>query len=151
MKCSNKFDAKYKIIIILLISILGATLSGCLNPLQQVPVLKINITFVERQGVVQADNYTITQGSVSYIDRPRKTQADSFPAIVARETLVKDNTTIIGPWEALSYKGSGSYSFNIGFRDNYYPVSGNPIHVSIIVVDKTGERIGYVVKDMVWQ
>jgi hypothetical protein len=162
MKLINmKFDNKIKMSIILsMFIILFLTfISGCINPMKQVPVMKINITFAEKEGIVETVAHSFTQGNVSYIDRPRKTQADSFPAILGRETLVKNNTgdhtnpggTIIGPWETLPYKGSSSYSFNIGFNEGNYPESGDTVHISIIVVDNTGQRIGYFIEDTIWE
>jgi hypothetical protein len=149
-----------KIIILLIFSILITTfLSGCINPMRQVPVMKINITYTEKEGIVGADAHSFTQDNISYIDRPRRTQAESFPAILGRTTIVKKiasdnvrfNGTIVGPWETLPYKGNGSYSFYIGFDEGNYPESGDTIHISIIVVDKTGQRIGYVVEDTTWK
>jgi hypothetical protein len=131
--------------------LLSMFISGCVNPLQEVPVIKIDISFVEKQGIVEAVNYRFTQENVSYFNRPLRVQADSFPAISARVSITKDNATTIGPWEIIPYKGSGNYSLNIGFRDNYRPVRGDPMHISIMVVDKTGQRIGYVIKNIVWQ
>lgn len=139
--------------ILFLLMISGVIISGCINPLVQVPVIKIDITLVENQsaGIVDAVKYTFTQGNVSYIDRPKKTQADSFPAIAARETLVRGKEVIVGPWEMTNYTGSGDYSINIGFRDNYYPVSGDNLHITIMVVDKIGTKIGYVVDNIKWK
>lgn len=141
------------VILLLMTSILIATLiSGCINPMKQVPVLRVNITYTERQGIVDADRYSFTQDNVSYIDRPKKIQADSFPAIIGRITMVTtDKNVVIGPWETLPYKGNGNYSFNLGFHDGNFPERGNAIHISIIVVDKSGQRIGYVVEDTKWK
>ncbi len=126
-------------------------ISGCIaNPAKDVPVVQVNITFVEKQGIVEAENCTITEGTVKYIARPRRTVAESFPAIAARTTLMKGKNSSIGPWEALPYKGSGTYSFNLGFHENHYPVSNDTVHISIMVVDEKGERIGYVTKNIVW-
>lgn len=149
-----------KIVILLISSILITTfLSGCVNPLKEVPVMKVNITYTERQGIVEADSHSFTQGNVSYIDRPKRTQAESFPAVIGRATIVKKitndnakfNGTFIGPWEALSYKGNGSYSFNVGFSDGSYPESGDIVHISVMVVDSSGQRIGYLTEDSTWK
>lgn len=149
-----------KIIALLIFSILITTfLSGCINPMRQVPVMKINITYTEREGIVEADAHSFTQDNVSYLDRPKRTQAESFPAIIGRATTVKKiasdnaafNGTTVGPWEALPYKGNGSYSFYVGFTDGNYPESGDTIHISVMVVDKTGQRIGYIVEDTTWK
>ena len=126
--------------------------SGCLgNPTKQVPVVHVNITFVEIQGFAEVENYKITQDTVNYLGRPKTTQAESFPAITARTMIVKDKNSVIGPWETLSYKGNGTYSFNIGFKEDNYPVPEDKIHISIMVVDKKGERIGYFIEDMIWE
>ncbi len=122
--------------------------SGCI---ENVPVIKANIAFVEKEGIVEAENYTLTPGNVSYFNRPRNVQAGSFPAIAARATFLEGNDSMIGPWEALSYNGSGTYSFNIGFDEKRYPKVNDKIHISIMVVDKDGERIGYMIKDITWK
>lgn len=144
---------KFKIYTIFLsILLIFATFtSGCLNTFQDVPVIKINIVFAEKQGIVEAEGYTFTQDNVSYVNRPKRVQAQSFPAISARVTTVRDNKTIIGPWEVIPYTGSSNYSLNIGFGENYHPMRGDPMHISIIVIDKDGQRIGYVIKDILWQ
>ncbi|MBU4220575.1 MAG: hypothetical protein KKA10_02965 [Euryarchaeota archaeon] len=126
-------------------------ISGCINPAGQVPIVKVNITFIEKEGIAEAENYTITQGTVRYIARPRSTMAESFPAIAARATIMKGKNSSIGPWEALPYKGSGAYSFNLGFHDDHYPAPNNLVHISIMVVDKEGERIGYVTENIIWK
>ena len=140
-------DIKILLILFLLSIVM---ISGCLNR-QEIPVIKVNIFLVERESIVEADNLILTQENVSYYDRPQKTQADSFPAIGARITINKGKSSIIGPWEMVSYKGGGNYSFNIGFGENYYPTIGESLHISIIIVDKDGERIGYIVKDIIWK
>ena len=140
-----------KISIILLI-LLGAMFTGCVsNPIKEVPVVKVNITYQEKNGIVEAMNYTITQGKVAYIDRPRMTQAKSFPAIGARITIMKGKNSTIGPWEMVTYTGNGTYSFNIGFDETRYPSNNDTVHISIIVVDTKGERIGYVVDNIIWK
>ena len=149
-----------KVMILLLFSILISTfISGCINPMEKVPVMKINITFTERQGIVESDSYSFTQDSVSYLNRPQRTQAQSFPAVIGRATVVKKvikadakfNGTVIGPWETVTYKGNGSYSFYVGFYDGGYPESGDTVHVSVMVVDSTGQRIGYITADTTWK
>jgi hypothetical protein len=136
----------------MILLILTVIFSGCINnPARQVPVVKVNITFVENQGIVVAQNYTLTQGTVAYLNRPRNTQAESFPAIASRTMIAKGANSTIGPWEMVTYTGNGIYSFNIGFQDDHYPVSGDIVHISIIVVDKAGTRIGYVVENIVWK
>jgi|SRR3972149_459077 len=146
---------------ILMISIILFTifLNGCVNPAKDVPIIKVNVTYSEREGIVEADTYSFVQDNVSYINRPKKTVADSFPAIIGRATInkkiIKDNEkvneTIIGPWEAVTYKGDGSYSFDLGFHEGNYPEPGDQVHISIIVVDNKGERIGYIVADTIWK
>jgi len=137
-----------KNILLLLILIIG---TGCVNPIKEVPVIKVNISLVEREGIVDIFSEKFTQDNVSYINRPKNTQADSFPAIATRTMITKGNDSIIGQWEMVQYTGSGNYSFNIGFHENHYPVRGDKIHISVIVVDKNGERIGYLVKDIKWK
>ncbi len=141
--------------IIVLLFLLGIIVSGCIdNPIKQVPVVKVNITFVETNGKVFAENYTLTQGMVDYAGRPRNTRAESFPAIAARTMVVRNNTNAStegnGPWEAVLFKGNGTYKFNIGYNENYYPNPGDLVHVSIMVVNATGKRVGYVVDNMIW-
>lgn len=126
-------------------------ISGCINPAGQVPIVNVNITFIEKEGIAEAENYTFTQGTVKYIARPRSTAAESFPAIAARTTIMKGKNSSIGPWETLPYKGSGTYSFNLGFHENHYPACNDFVHISIMVVDKKGERIGYVTENIVWK
>ncbi len=124
-------------------------MSGCINT--NVPVIKVDITFVEKEGIVEAKNYTLTPANVSYIARPKKNYAESFPAIAGRATIFNGKDTIIGPWETLPYKGSDIYKFNIGFDEGRYPKTNNKVHVTIMVVDKNGDRIGYVVDDIKWK
>jgi hypothetical protein len=149
-----------KIMILLVFSILIPTsLSGCINPMGVVPVMKIDINYTERQGIAESDSHSFTQDNVSYIDRPKRTQAQSFPAIIGRATVIKKvidnnakfNGTVIGPWEALPYKGNGSYSFYVGFYDGGYPESGDTVHISVMVVDNAGQRIGYITEDEIWK
>lgn len=113
-------------------------------------MVKVNITFVEMQDIVVAENYTLTQGSVRYINRPRSTQS-AFPAIAARTMISKGENSSIGPWVVLPYNGAGIYSFNIGFKEGDYPMPNDIIHISIYVLDKEGERIGAVVDNIVWR
>lgn len=139
-------------LILVLFFIAGMIISGCIgNPAKQVPVVHVNITFMEKQGFAEVENHKITRDTVNYLARPRTTQAQSFPAITARTMIVKDKNSIIGPWETLPYKGNGTYSFNIGFRDDNYPLPDDKVHISIMVVDKKGERIGYFIEDMIWK
>lgn len=135
--------------IILLIFVVSILMSGCINP--DVPVIKVDITFVEKEGIVEEKNYTLTPANVSYIARPKKNYADSFPAIAGRSTIFDGKDTVIGPWETLSYKGSGVYKFNIGFDERRYPKINDMVHVTIMVVDKNGDRIGYVVENIKWK
>ncbi len=139
-----------KIIIVLLI-LSGIIISGCIaNPLRQVPVVKVNITFAEdKQGIAQVVNYTLTQGTVNYLSRPRQTVADSFPAIGSRMIIPKYSS--IGPWEMVPYKGSGTYSYNIGFDEKHYPVTNDTVHVSIIVVNANAGRIGNLEEIIKWK
>lgn len=120
------------------------------NTNKDIPVIKVDAVFIEKDNIVEIENITLVPGNVSYIDRPRKTQADSFPAIAARVTSLKGNDSVIGPWETVGYNGTGKYSFNIGFDEKYHPKVSDMLHVSIMVVDKTGQRIGYFIKDIVW-
>lgn len=152
-KTNNKTKNRFLLIFISFIissTIISIMISGCIGA-KDVPIIKVNATLVERDGIVEAENIIFTQENVSYLNRPQKTHADSFPAIGARTTILKGKDSIIGPWEMVSYKGSGNYSFNIGFRENYYPTQNESIHISIMIVDKKGERIGYIIKDIVWK
>lgn len=135
--------------IILLTFVISIMISGCINA--DVPIIKVNMTFVEKEGIVEADHYTLTPENISYIARPKKNYADSFPAIAGRTTIFDSKDTIIGPWETLPYKGSGTYTFNIGFDERRYPKINDMVHVTIMVVDKNGDRIGYVVEDIKWR
>ena len=138
--------------LIIILLFLGIIISGCVeNPTKEVPVVKVNITFEEKNGIVEAESYKLPPGTVSYLSRPRTTQADKFPAIGARTTILKGENSTIGPWEMVPYKGNGTYSFNIGFEENHYPVPNDTIHVSIMVVDKNGGRIGYVIENIKWK
>lgn len=144
---------KIKSIILLLSSVLLLSsilpLSGCLgNPMKNVPVIDINITFVEDKGIVDATDYEFKQGEVNYFSRPMKEQAE-FPAISARAMIVRGSNSSIGPWEMLPYSGPGTYSLKVGFEE--YPVPEDIIHISIYVVDKDGERIGVITDNLVWK
>ncbi len=131
--------------------------SGCIeNPTRQVPVVKVNITFVEKQGIVEAENYTLTQETVSFLSRPRRIQSESLPSISARTMILKGKNITVGPWENVPYKGAGTYSFNIGFDEKHYPVPDDTVSVSIMLWDKNkttgkGERIGSVVDNIIWR
>lgn len=131
--------------IMLLTILISIGISGCIG-YGSVPVIKANITFVDNQssGLVDAVHYSFTEENVSYIDRPKKTQADSFPAIAGRVITGKGNSSAIGPWEMVSYNGAGDYSFNIGYPEKYHPASGDPLHVTVMVIGKTGHNIGYI-------
>lgn len=136
-------------ILVLLFLLIFILVSGCINT--EVPVIKVEITLTEREGIVEADNYTLTPENVSYIARPKRNYAESFPAIAGRATVFHGKDTIIGPWETLPYKGNGVYTFNIGLDERGYPKVNDMVHVSIMVVDKNGDRIGYVVDDIKWR
>jgi len=130
----------------------GILISGCIaNLAKQVPVVNVNITFVEEHGIVETKDYKLIQRTVNYLSRPRTTQAESFPAITARTMIVKGINSTIGPWETLPYKGNGTYSFNLGFKEDNHPGINDTVHVSIMVVDTKGERIGYFVQNMIWK
>lgn len=139
-------------LILALFFLSGIIISGCIgNPTKEVPVVHVNITLVEKNGNVEVENYKLTQGMVNYLSRPKATQAESFPAITARTMIVKGMNSTIGPWETLPYKGNGTYSFNIGFKEDNYPVLDDKVHISImIVVDTKGKQISYFAQDMIW-
>jgi hypothetical protein len=142
--------------IIVLLLLPGIIVSGCIeNPLKQVPVVKVNVTFVEKEGTFYAQNYTLTQGTVDYAARPMKTNVEKFPAISARIIVYRNNTegTIegLGQWENLPFKGNGTYNFNIGINEKYYPDPGDYLGISIIVSDEKGKRVGYVGENRVWE
>jgi hypothetical protein len=134
--------------IIALLILFGILISGCVtSPTKDIPVVKVNITFVEKNGSVEVEDYTITQGTVQYFKRPTRYAAESFPSISGRTVIVRSNITNvswIGPWENEPYKGSGTYSFNLGFSEEHYPKRGDTVHVSIMVINETAERVGYV-------
>jgi hypothetical protein len=131
--------------------LLGIIISGCLsNPTKQVQVIHANITLVEKQGLVEVEDYRLIQGTVNYLNRPKSTQPEAFPAISARAVILKGENSTIGPWENLPYKGNGTYSFDIGFEE-VYPAAGDKINIYIYVWDKDGGRIGYLTQDIVWQ
>ena len=47
---------------IMLLFLIGIVVSGCIeNPIKQVPVVKVNVTFAEKDGIVVATNSTFTQ------------------------------------------------------------------------------------------
>lgn len=146
-------ELKYKIQIIILLTLTSILVLTFIyiNPAREVPVINVDIIFNEKDDTFIAENYTFKQENVSYIARPKNIMAESFPAIVARATLTKGNQNIIGPWEAIDFNGSGKYSFNVGFHDGKYPQQGDTIHMSIMVVDKDGGRIGYVVENFRWR
>jgi len=137
--------------VIILCLIFGIMLSGCIaNPAKQVPVVNVSITLVEKQGIVEVENYRLSQGTVNYLSRPKATQAESFPAITARTMITKGKNSTIGPWETLPYKGNGTYSFNIGFKEDNYPSLNDSVDIYIMIVDKNGGRIGYFTQDLTW-
>lgn len=137
-------------VLAILLSILLLTAISGYSDIGTAPVIKVNISFIEKENVAEAENYTLTPGSVSYFERPRTVQAKSFPAIAARATFLEGKNSIIGPWETLPYNGNGTYSFNIGFDRKRYPKVNDTVHVSIMVADKNGDRIGYVIEDIIW-
>ena len=138
--------------ILMLFLLSGMIISGCIgNPAKQVPVVHVNMTLVENDGYVEVEDYKLTQEMVNYLSRPRTTQAESFPAITARTMIVKGKNSSIGPWETLPYKGNGTYSLNIGFKEDKYPVLNDSVHISIMIVDKEGGQTGYFVQDMIWE
>ncbi len=138
--------------LILVLLLLGIIISGCIgNPVKQVPVIHVNITLVEKDGNVDVVNYKLNQEMVNYLARPKTTQPESFPAITARTMIAKGKNSTIGPWEALPYKGNGDYSFNIGFKEDNYPVLNDKVNIFIYVWDKKGEVIGHFENDMVWE
>ena len=144
-----------KIAIILFI-LSGIIISGCIgNPLSEVPVVKVNITFMEKQGNLDVANYTFDQGSLNYLQRPQRTQAP-FPAIGARTTILKGKNSTIGPWEMTPFNGAGTYSFSVGFDEKHYPNINDTVHVSIYLTDVNkssgkGETIGFVTRDLIWK
>ncbi|HEX7627490.1 MAG TPA: hypothetical protein VF354_01030 [Candidatus Methanoperedens sp.] len=139
-------------LILFLFLLSGIIISGCIgNPTKQVPVVHVNITYVEKQGFSEVENHKLTQGTVSYLARPKTIQPESFPAITARTMIVKGKNSTIGPWEALPYNGNGTYSFNIGFREDNYPIPNDKVNIYIYVWGKKGEIIGHFEGDMVWE
>lgn len=152
--CTNNGKIRGILSLLILIGMFSmVTISGCINPMKQVPVIKVNIIFADNQntGITDAKNYTLTPGTVPYIYRPVKTQADSFPAIASRVVVTENNKTVIGPWEMTNYTGSGTYTYNIGFPENYNPTNSSPVHVTIMVANQTGKLIGYVTEIIKWK
>ncbi len=140
-----------KSILILLLLIFVIVVSGCIeNPTKQVPVVHANITLAEKEGVVNFESYKLVQGTVNYLGRPRTEQAETFPAISARTVILKGENSTIGPWENLPYKGSGTYSFDIGFTEGKYPASKDNVNIYIYVWDEKGNRIGFISYQMIW-
>lgn len=139
-----------KILILGLLLVAPMIISGCVN-VKQVPVIKVNITFAENESVAEVQNYTLTPGYINFFNRPKNVQAKSFPAIAGRATFLEGNHTVIGPWETLPYNGNGTYTFDIGFSESRYPNVNEMVHISIMVADKNGDRIGYFIKDIKWQ
>lgn len=129
----------------------GTLISGCIdNPMKEVPVVKVNITFAEKEGFVEAVEYDFSPGSVNFLNRPKRDEAP-FPAIAARTMIAKGQNSSIGQWETLPYTGQGTYSFNIGFLEKKYPVPDDIVHISIYVVDIKGDRIGFFKNDIIWK
>jgi len=89
------------------------------------------------------------------LQRPRREEAP-FPAIGARATLKRGKNSSIEPWEMTPFNGSGTYTFNVGFAENYYPETNDTVHVSIYLtgINKStgrGETVGFVRKDISWK
>lgn len=139
-----------KILVLGLLLVASVTISGCVK-VSQVPIIKVNVTFAENESVAEVQNYTLTPGNIEFFNRPKSIQAKSFPAIAGRVTFLEGNHTVIGPWETLPYNGNGTYTFNIGFSESRHPNVNEMVHISIMVVDKNGDRIGYFIKDIKWQ
>ena len=136
----------------IILLLLGIIISGCLsNPFKQVQVVKVNVTFDEKQGIVESRDLSLVQGTVDYAGRPRRIYAEAFPTIAARAMVEKGKNSTIEPWENVPYKGSGVYAFNLGFKEGDEPLPNQTVHVSIIVLNEKGERIGYVIEDIVWK
>ncbi len=144
----RKLFVIYVIIFFIFIIILSNIISGMKK--EDVPVIKVEMITVEKDNIVNIENISLIPGNVSYMNRPIRIQAESFPAIAGRVTILKGKESIIGPWEAVKYNGDGKYTFNIGFKD-YHPQSNEAMHVSIMIIAKNGDRIGYFVKDIVWK
>lgn len=149
-RIKNQKNQKIKMQIIIFLILIGFLAFVILysNPIKNVPVIKANIKFTERNGIVEADQYSFMQGTIGYLNRPRDTSARSFPAIVGRVTSLRGK---IGPWETVSYNGVGNYSFNIGFSEDNLPTHNDIIYISVMVVDKDGQRIGYIRDNIVWK
>ncbi len=139
------------VVFLCVLSIVGILILGG-NMYKDVPVIKVNMSLVEMSdGVVDTQNHTLIQDSVNYINRPKKTKADSFPAVIGRTTLLKGKNSSIGPWESVSYNGPGSYIFNIGFREDRPPKPGDMVHITVMIVDKDGTKIGYLMENIEWK
>lgn len=138
-------------IVIILLFLFGIMFSGCLsNPMEEVPVLKVNLTLIERQGEVLAENFSLTQGTVNILQKPHSVQA-SFPSISGRTMIRKEKGLVVGSWENVPYNGNGTYSFNIGFKEENYPVFNDTVTVSIYIINKKAERIGFFGNSLIWK
>ena len=140
-------NTKKLIVILCMLILMGVLILGS-GMYRNVPIIKVNMSLTEKQdGVVDIKNYTIVQDNVNYINRPKRTVAESFPAVIGRVLVSKH----VGPWESVYYKGTGNYAFNMAFPKDYIPKSGEPIHITIMVVDKDGVKIGYLMEDVKWK
>ncbi len=129
------------------LSIAGILILGS-NMYKDVPVIKVSMSLVEKQdGTVEVQNYTLVQDNVNYINRPKRINAKSFPAISGRIFVNKR----IGSWESISYNGTGNYTTSIAFPKDYVPKFGDPMHITIMVVDKDGTKIGYLTENIKWK
>lgn len=143
--------------IIMLLVFIGIMISGCIeNPLKEVPVVKVKVIIMEKEGNFVIDNFTAEQGTVNSINRPKRTQASSFPSIGTRALLTRGNKSTLGRWEMVPFNSAGTYSFNVGFLEENYPVTNDSIHLSIYLaginkVTGKGETIGYTTWDFVWK
>lgn len=136
--------------IIVLLLILGIVISGCIsNPLRQVPVVNVNVTFTEKQGYPVAETINLTQKTVDYAARPQ-TRQTFFPAIVGRTMVSKGKNSTVGEWEMKEYNGPGVYSFDIGFVEGHEPAFNDTVLVSIYIMDKKGETIFFGNQYILW-
>jgi hypothetical protein len=134
--------------------LIGILVSGCINnPLEQVPVMKVNLTLVEKGGHVEAVNQSYTPTYVDYAARPQNPVVKSFPAIISQGVLVPQNdkkNSTIGQRETLGYNGNGTYSFKVGFREGHYPKFNDTVFITIMINGANAERIGFVAQNILW-
>lgn len=151
--------------VLLLVVVLVLFASGCLkNPVEQVPVVKVDLVLKhnpnassEKKVVVEGFNYLVT--TENFISRPWDQMSTAyFPGVQARVQLFRNvsvdgkvrKKVVFGPWASVPYKGEGEYSLVLGFKEGEYPQEGDQMHISVLIVDKEGKKLGYFINDTTW-